>query len=511
MAELSFEQICERLGIDQNLRKHVAPSAPLKGKIAVAKGLLPAPAKTLLAMQYVLLGDADDGVRSETERSLLGLPESRLLGLLDRDTHPKLLEFLAYRRQTDQRLLERIALSHQVNDKTLCYLAESGTQRVTEIVGGNQERLITTPHVLRFLQRNPNAAAALIDRVKSFQRLYDIQLPDPEVVRQEELARNAAHAEVEEAARMAAEQAQARTQPASSPPPEAEVPRWDDPPMGMAPTEGGLPYDFVPGEVYIPPAPAERYDPPAGLLNPLQGLMADWGIDDRPDWIAPPDGPGPGSGVAADGPPAAPLVDASALTVAGSEAIQRAESDAAVQDVDISGMSSLSGTDFRFDFDEESTEFSAEFVDKDYEDDDAVKEGLAQQISKMTTGQKIKLAYKGNKSVRELLVRDSNKIVGVAVIKSGRITENEVMSIAINRGINEDVIRALSENREYTRKYPIKVALVNNPKTPIPTAMTLLNSLHVKDLQRLSKNRNVSAAIFTAATKLFKARKASMR
>ena len=48
----------------------------------------------------------------------------------------------------------------------------------------------------------------------------------------------------------------------------------------------------------------------------------------------------------------------------------------------------------------------------------------------MTVGQKIKLAYKGNKTVRELLVRDTNKIVGVAVVKSGRITDREVMTIA---------------------------------------------------------------------------------
>ena len=204
-------------------------------------------------------------------------------------------------------------------------------------------------------------------------------------------------------------------------------------------------------------------------------------------------------------------MDTSALTVAGATELGESISAGAAEAVDISGMTSLAGSDFSFDFTEEESDFGAEFTDTDNEDDDSVKESLGKQIGKMTVGQKIKLAYKGNKSVRELLVRDSNKIVGVAVIKSGRITDREVMAIASNRAINEDVIRALSAHREYLRKYPVKVALASNPKTPIPTSIGLLSSLHVKDLHRVSTNRNVSSAVFSAATRLYKARKTFMK
>ena len=38
-------------------------------------------------------------------------------------------------------------------------------------------------------------------------------------------------------------------------------------------------------------------------------------------------------------------------------------------------------------------------------------------------------------------------------------------------------------------------------------AMSLLKSLHIKDLKGLATNRNVSAAIFTQATKLYKQKK----
>ncbi len=516
----SFEAICDRLEVPEALRKHISPEAPSRGKMAVAKGLLPAPPKALLAMQYVLIGDGDEEVAQEAGRTLSEMPEDRLLGLIDRKTHPKIIEFVAYRRLNDRRLMERVALLHQANDKTICYLAEKGSERICEMVAGNQERLIITPQIYTFLQRNPNASAALCDRVKSFHRLYGIEMPDAdelavaaEAQRKEQEAIAEAARQAEAASQAAAAAAAPPTAPpsVSPPPPVVGGPPPDDvvgAPLWQATEPGELPADFVPGEVYIPAPPEEQYSAPAGLLNPLGALFADWGIPDHPDFVAPPEGLATGTGPAVAGEPAAPplVVDTSALTGANAEELGSV-SGAGAEDVDLSGMSSLAGSDFSFDFKEETTDFGSEFIDDDGADDDDVRESVAMAISKMTVGQKIKLAYKGNKAVRELLVRDSNKLVGVAVVKSGRITDQEVSTIATNRAINEEVIRALTENREYLRKYPIKVALVNNPKTPIPTAITMLNSLHVKDLKLVSTNRNISSAVFMAATKLYKARK----
>ena len=509
----SFEAICDRLDIPDALRKHIGTDAPSRGKMAVAKGLLPAPPKALLAMQYVLVGDADEAVAREAANTLETMPEQRLLGLIDRQTHPKVLEFIVYRRLGDRELIERIVLMHQANDKTLCYLAEKGGDRICEMVASNQERLIITPQVYLFLQRNPNASKALIERVKSFHRLYGIEFPDQDQIAAAEEAKKKEQAEIEAAARRAEEAAQARAQAAAAQaaPPPVHPPAGADDVVGPAvwpsPEPGELPADFVPGEVYIPPAPEEPYSAPQGLLNPLAGLLADWGIPDHPDFVAPPEGLALGTEQFVAPTPDI-VVDTGALTGANALEIGTVSGSGA-EDVNLSGMSSIAGSEFTFDFKEESSDFGSEFIEDEGADDDAVKESIGLQVAKMTVGQKIKLAYKGNKTVRELLVRDSNKLVGVAVVRSGRITDQEVSAIATNRAINEDVIRALTENREYLRKYPIKVALSNNPKTPIPTAITMLNSLHVKDLKKVSTNRNISSAVFTAATKLYKLKKQS--
>jgi hypothetical protein len=514
MAAPSFSDICDRLEIPEALRKHVSAGAAVRGKLAVARGILPAPPRTLLSMQYVLLGDADEGVRAEAEKSIVEMPSARLTGLLDQRTHPKILEFIVYRRTADVGLMEKAVLLRQINDKTICYLAEHTTSdHVAEIIGQNHERLLITPQVLRFLKRNSRTPAALIDRCESFLRLYNIDL-DAES-KAEQQRSEAARRAVELAEIAAAEEAIAQEHTNKAPAPGSVDGDPSSSPSAGAPSvgedgfvKGPLPADFVPGEVYVPAAPGTPYQPPPGLYNPLADLLTDWGVELRADFVAPPypvvGGAMPMGTDVAGAPlmPSAKLLDGLAGVPDLSAATELGGSDAA-DSIDLTGLSSLGTSDFAYGFDEEQDSFEG-FLTGDGKDDEAAELSIGNAIAAMTVGDKIKLAYKGNKTVRELLIRDTNKLVSCAVVKSGRITDNEVMSIATNRSIHEDVIREMARVKEYLRKYPVKVALAGNPKTPIPVTIRLLNSLHVKDLKKLASNRNVSSAVFNAAAKLFK-------
>ncbi len=80
---------------------------------------------------------------------------------------------------------------------------------------------------------------------------------------------------------------------------------------------------------------------------------------------------------------------------------------------------------------------------------------LSQRVMKMNVAEKIKLATKGNKEVRGILIRDSNKLVAVAVIRSPRITDGEVLTQAQNKVALDDVLRVIYSNREWLRQYAI--------------------------------------------------------
>jgi hypothetical protein len=134
--------------------------------------------------------------------------------------------------------------------------------------------------------------------------------------------------------------------------------------------------------------------------------------------------------------------------------------------------------------------------------DDGVKLTLTQKIAKMSVSERIKLASKGNKEVRGMLIRDANKLVALAVIRSPRITDGEVMAQALNKGAHEDVLRVVYSHREWTRKYPVRLALVKNPKVPAQVLMRFLTTLSEADVKGLARDKNVAGAIQMMAKKM---------
>lgn len=133
---------------------------------------------------------------------------------------------------------------------------------------------------------------------------------------------------------------------------------------------------------------------------------------------------------------------------------------------------------------------------------------VTQRIMKMTISEKIKLATLGNKEARGILIRDSNKLVAVAVIRSPRITDGEVLTIAANRGMHDDVLRVVYSNRAWTKSMKIRMALIKNPKIPLTITMKYINNLRDNDVKELMRDRNVPAAVAGYAKRLLEKKNA---
>lgn len=127
---------------------------------------------------------------------------------------------------------------------------------------------------------------------------------------------------------------------------------------------------------------------------------------------------------------------------------------------------------------------------------------FSQRIMKMNISEKIKLASKGNKEARTVLIRDSNKLVAVAVILSPRLTDGEVLLQAGNKTCQDDVLRVIYGDREWTKSYLVKLALVKNPKVPQAIGMKLLSTLRESDVKTLSRDKNVPNIIQMMAKKM---------
>jgi hypothetical protein len=132
---------------------------------------------------------------------------------------------------------------------------------------------------------------------------------------------------------------------------------------------------------------------------------------------------------------------------------------------------------------------------------------LIRRLMMMNVKDRVKLAMKGDREARSILIRDSNKIVSKAVLQNPRITENEVEKIAAMRSVPDEVLRFIGSSRTWARNYSIIHNLTRNPRTPLPTAFNILPRIQTKDLKAISSNRNVSEAIRKQALRLLQTRK----
>ncbi len=148
-----------------------------------------------------------------------------------------------------------------------------------------------------------------------------------------------------------------------------------------------------------------------------------------------------------------------------------------------------------------------ELVDDEKEPVQVQPENLYQLVRSMSVAEKMRLAMLGSKTARRLLVRDTNKAVVRAVVQSPKIREDEVLAIAQDRTVSEEIIRMIAQRRDWLKSYPIRLALCQNPKTPLPRALRLLETLQDRDLRQISKSRNVPSPVSSGAVRVLARRK----
>ena len=127
-------------------------------------------------------------------------------------------------------------------------------------------------------------------------------------------------------------------------------------------------------------------------------------------------------------------------------------------------------------------------------EDETIRDAY-RRIVKMNTAQKVVLALRGNREERMILVRDTNKLVALGVLRNGRITEDDIATIARLRSVTGDILRVIGQNRDWVKKYAVIVSLANNPRTPPSTAMNFVQRLQNQDLKKLHKSHDVPELI----------------
>lgn len=136
------------------------------------------------------------------------------------------------------------------------------------------------------------------------------------------------------------------------------------------------------------------------------------------------------------------------------------------------------------------------------EDDSLFIGAVYRRIALMTVPEKIDLAHKGSREERRILIGDTNKLIGLAVLKSRALTDTEVEGFAAMRNLDEELYRRITLNREWMRRPAVVIALVRNPRAPLDITLPLLKRLSVRDLRAVFRDRNLASVIRTSARRL---------
>jgi len=134
----------------------------------------------------------------------------------------------------------------------------------------------------------------------------------------------------------------------------------------------------------------------------------------------------------------------------------------------------------------------------------AEKVSAVQKLYRLNTAEKLITAIKGSREERAILIRDPNRLVSAGVLGSPKVTESEIESFAAMKNVTDQVLRDISNHREWTKRYGVINGLVHNPRTPLERALLFVPRLTQRDLKSLAADRNVSEAIRKAAQRFIK-------
>jgi hypothetical protein len=141
-------------------------------------------------------------------------------------------------------------------------------------------------------------------------------------------------------------------------------------------------------------------------------------------------------------------------------------------------------------------------------EEEASKDVLV-RLTALPVSQRIRVAYRGTREERLFLVRDTNRLVSTAVLRSPKTNEADAEAIANMKSVSEDVLRSVAQRREWMKKYSLMSAIVRNPRSPIDVTLPLILRLSPRDQTTLSTDRNIPEAVRVTAKRICQRRQIS--
>jgi hypothetical protein len=109
------------------------------------------------------------------------------------------------------------------------------------------------------------------------------------------------------------------------------------------------------------------------------------------------------------------------------------------------------------------------------------------RIRGLSQGEKILLASKADRSDRAMLLQDNDPRVLLSVLRNPRLTIDEVVRIAKSSYLNYQIAHVITQTSQWMASVDVRLALVQNAKTPPAFALRILPSLPQSEIKAIAK------------------------
>lgn len=132
-------------------------------------------------------------------------------------------------------------------------------------------------------------------------------------------------------------------------------------------------------------------------------------------------------------------------------------------------------------------------------DEEAAKVSLWERLRRMTPPQRMLLASKADRMERAILVQDSDPQVLFALLKNPRIGIDEVLRVAKSSFLSFQAAELVLKTNPWFANLDVRVAMIHNPKLPMPFALRILPTLPDNEVRIISRGAATSMPLKQAA------------
>jgi hypothetical protein len=119
----------------------------------------------------------------------------------------------------------------------------------------------------------------------------------------------------------------------------------------------------------------------------------------------------------------------------------------------------------------------------------------------LTLGERKSLARRNDRDLIARVLRDPHPDVIRILLHNPGLIEADVLLLCARRPVAVDALREVFRSARWIVRYPIKVALVLNPYTPLDVALQLAPLLHDQDVRRVLDAADLPQALHEACRK----------